>query len=144
MQLELFRIMVLMCGRIHLFVLYFPENVQYSSLVKIWRSSCGNFPPVICIITAARPAEHEVSPDDPFEFRTGLLQGGMDPFFTEPDQGSNFGFPRWAPPLEEPECAFCHSNTGDLKRCLGCKKVFYCGKQCQTQHWKEHKKRCQK
>ena len=94
--------------------------------------------------TAARPAEHEVSPDDPFEFRTGLLQGGMDPFFTKPDRGSNFGFPRWAPPLEEPECAFCHSNTGDLKRCLGCKKVFYCGKQCQTQHWKEHKKRCQK
>ena len=33
MQLELLRIMVLMCGRIHLFVLYFPENVQYSSLV---------------------------------------------------------------------------------------------------------------
>jgi len=94
--------------------------------------------------TAARPAENEVCPDDPFEFGTGLLQGGMDPFFTEPDRGSNFGFPRWAPPLEEPECAFCHSNTGDLKRCLGCKKVFYCGKQCQTQHWKEHKKKCQK
>ena len=33
MQLELLRIMVLMCGRIHLFLLYFPENVQYFSLV---------------------------------------------------------------------------------------------------------------
>ena len=33
MQLELLRIMVLMCGRIHLFVLYFRENVQYFSLV---------------------------------------------------------------------------------------------------------------
>jgi len=33
MQLELLRIMVLMFGRIHLFVLYFPENVQYFSLV---------------------------------------------------------------------------------------------------------------
>lgn len=33
MQLELLRIMVLTCGRIHLFLLYFPENVQYFSLV---------------------------------------------------------------------------------------------------------------
>ena len=33
MQLELLRIMVLMCGRIPLFVLYFQENVQYFSLV---------------------------------------------------------------------------------------------------------------
>ena len=33
MQLELLRIMVLMCGRIHLSVLYFPESVQYFCLV---------------------------------------------------------------------------------------------------------------
>ena len=40
------------------------------------------------------------------------------------------------------ECAFCHSKSGTLKRCLGCKKVFYCGKACQKEHWKKHKTEC--
>ena len=28
--------------------------------------------------------------------------------------------PQCAPPLRDPECAFCHSKTGTLKRCLSC------------------------
>ena len=40
------------------------------------------------------------------------------------------------------ECAFYHSKSGTLKRCLGCKNVLYCGKTCQKEHWKKHKTEC--
>ena len=40
------------------------------------------------------------------------------------------------------DCAFCHSKSGTLKRCLGCKNVLYCGKTCQKEHWKKHKTEC--
>ncbi|XP_067034167.1 uncharacterized protein [Acropora muricata] len=47
------------------------------------------------------------------------------------------------PSLAEPECAFCHSKPVEpLKKCLGCKKVFYCRKECQTKHWRDHKAYC--
>jgi tetratricopeptide (TPR) repeat protein len=43
---------------------------------------------------------------------------------------------------------FC-ANCGDkrplqeLKACINCQKVYYCGKKCQKEHWKiEHKKNC--
>ena len=29
-----------------------------------------------------------------------------------------------------------------LKRCMGCKKMLYCGKECQKKDWKEHKMEC--
>jgi len=51
--------------------------------------------------------------------------------------------PQYAPPLRDPECAFCHSKTGTLKRCLGCKEVSYCNTKCQKRHWKKHKPDCQ-
>lgn len=27
-------------------------------------------------------------------------------------------------------------------KCSACKKVYYCSKKCQTDHWKEHKEIC--
>lgn len=41
-------------------------------------------------------------------------------------------------------CDFCgnKSNVSGLKRCLNCSLAFYCGKKCQTSHWKIHKLRC--
>ncbi|XP_020612511.1 uncharacterized protein LOC110050878 [Orbicella faveolata] len=51
--------------------------------------------------------------------------------------------PQCTPPLGDPECAFCHSKTGTLKRCLGCKEVSYCNTKCQKRHWKKHKPDCQ-
>ena len=48
-------------------------------------------------------------------------------------------------PLAAKECANC-CMTGDcavLKNCARCKLVAYCGKSCQTEHWKiSHKKFC--
>ncbi|MCJ1453742.1 hypothetical protein MMC28_004091 [Mycoblastus sanguinarius] len=37
-------------------------------------------------------------------------------------------------------CAVCGKEDG--KRCAGCGTVAYCGKECQTQHWEEHKRWC--
>ena len=93
----------------------------------------------------ARPTEQEFRSDgfSDYEFLAGLLRQQMASFFTEQNRTSASGPPQWAPPLEEPECTFCHSKTADLKRCLGCKKVFYCGKECQAQDWKNHKSDCQ-
>lgn len=90
------------------------------------------------------PTEQEFSPNSFFDFFGDLFQQElMASFFSGLNRTTPFGPRQWAPPLREPECAFCHSKTEDLKRCFGCKKVFYCGKQCQKQHWKEHKPHCQ-
>ncbi|KAL0489668.1 ubiquitin carboxyl-terminal hydrolase [Acrasis kona] len=46
------------------------------------------------------------------------------------------------------ECIMCHkpkSMVGKMFKCSGCKKVYYCSKECQLIHWKEnHKKFCKK
>ena len=42
-------------------------------------------------------------------------------------------------------CAACGSTEPALctfARCAGCKKVSYCGPECQKTHWKAHKKAC--
>merc|ERR1711865_1285247 len=42
-------------------------------------------------------------------------------------------------------CALCSKPAADnatLLRCTRCKKVFYCNKDCQRAHWKEHKASC--
>lgn len=42
------------------------------------------------------------------------------------------------------KCANNCDNSENLKPCSRCRKVFYCGKVCQLQHWKKggHKKTC--
>ena len=39
-------------------------------------------------------------------------------------------------------CAFCGQSTMKLMSCARCKKVKYCGKDCQRKHWKTHKLSC--
>ena len=44
-------------------------------------------------------------------------------------------------------CAGCSSTEnaiGEYKSCCRCGKVFYCKKECQKNHWKVHKKVCNK
>ena len=48
------------------------------------------------------------------------------------------------------ECASCYRphdpSENKLRPCNGCHRVFYCGKECQKEHWKRetngHKQRC--
>ena len=40
-------------------------------------------------------------------------------------------------------CDNC-SKTTARRRCGRCKSVYYCDRQCQTTHWKKHKKICKK
>ncbi len=44
--------------------------------------------------------------------------------------------------MRQPTCALCGSATEKLLSCKKCRKVKYCGKECQTKHWKEHKTVC--
>ncbi|PPJ59037.1 hypothetical protein CBER1_01673 [Cercospora berteroae] len=46
------------------------------------------------------------------------------------------------PPDAPKQCAACSSTGEELKRCGRCLKVEYCNKECQTAHWKTHKKEC--
>lgn len=39
-------------------------------------------------------------------------------------------------------CGFCKKNNVTQK-CSKCKKMYYCGVECQKKHWKYHKKNCQ-
>ena len=48
---------------------------------------------------------------------------------------------------QEPICGFCSTlNTPEniLRKCSACNIVYYCNKECQTKHWKDHKKKCRK
>lgn len=42
--------------------------------------------------------------------------------------------------MGENKCSLCQENA-ELK-CSGCKQVWYCGKEHQKKHWKEHKASC--
>ena len=42
------------------------------------------------------------------------------------------------------KCSHCGNKQGKLKRCTGCRLVFYCNEQCQRSNWKCHKKTCKK
>lgn len=51
---------------------------------------------------------------------------------------------------EPSECAGCCATESPgrvgtkLKRCLSCKKVRHCSRECQRRHWKQHKRECRK
>lgn len=39
-------------------------------------------------------------------------------------------------------CAKCNSSQPGLRKCAKCKSANYCNRECQTAHWKDHKKEC--
>ena len=41
-------------------------------------------------------------------------------------------------------CSACEKKGDILKKCSGCKCVWYCDKKCQNQHRKEHRKDCKR
>ena len=40
------------------------------------------------------------------------------------------------------ECSYCGTKSSKLKKCARCRRTSYCGKQCQTKHWKDDKSVC--
>ena len=41
-------------------------------------------------------------------------------------------------------CAKCGNRLKALSKCAGCRTVSYCSRECQVQHWKDHKVQCKK
>jgi hypothetical protein len=41
-------------------------------------------------------------------------------------------------------CSACGKKSDALKKCRNCKCVWYCDKECQNKHWKEHKVECRR
>jgi hypothetical protein len=47
------------------------------------------------------------------------------------------------PPKDTQLCSFCGATSTDVKKCSGCRSVYYCGKECQHSDWKSsHKAMC--
>ena len=91
----------------------------------------------------ARSTTPESLQDNPLELPTNLSRSGkMGPWFTGHDRASDCNPPQGTASVKVPKCAFCQIHKSDLKRCLGCEKVSYCGRICQKQHWKVHKPEC--
>lgn len=42
--------------------------------------------------------------------------------------------------MTTPKCSLCN-NYKNVKKC-SCLSIYYCGIECQKNHWKEHKKVC--
>jgi hypothetical protein len=59
---------------------------------------------------------------------------------SERDHGLNFILTHGALHTFDKVCARC-GKTGELLKC-GCRKVRYCGKECQMEHWGLHKAEC--
>ena len=45
--------------------------------------------------------------------------------------------------VSKPTCAYCFRGGAALKYCQRCRTARYCGKECQTLHWRRHKYICQ-
>eukprot|EP00657_Telonema_sp_P-1_P001933 TRINITY_DN14716_c0_g1_i1.p1 TRINITY_DN14716_c0_g1~~TRINITY_DN14716_c0_g1_i1.p1 ORF type:complete len:151 (-),score=46.75 TRINITY_DN14716_c0_g1_i1:72-524(-) len=45
-------------------------------------------------------------------------------------------------PSSDKHCACCRPEEGKLSRCSRCRTVWYCSRDCQSKHWKQHKDRC--
>ena len=102
----------------------------FSAIAGLGKRKHGMESPLLSALTSAKPGHMDAS---------SLSRGRSAPSehsagFSDPFQGSASH--------RDQECAFCHSKRETLKRCLGCKKVFYCGKMCQKKHWKKHKTDC--
>ena len=41
-------------------------------------------------------------------------------------------------------CSACDKKSNTLKKCTACKCVWYCDKECQNKHHKEHRKECKR
>ena len=41
-------------------------------------------------------------------------------------------------------CSACGKKSDSLLKCRSCKCVWYCDKDCQNRHWKEHRKECKR
>jgi len=44
--------------------------------------------------------------------------------------------------MVEKVCAMCNAANVKLRHCSRCKSVYYCSRDCQAQHWPEHKGKC--
>ena len=45
---------------------------------------------------------------------------------------------------EDTHCSYCNEVSESLKKCIRCKEVQYCGRECRVNHWPMHKTECKK
>ncbi len=77
--------------------------------------------------------------------------GTVDPIFSNSDDAQSSGnglFTRGfhvstaKEKSAERTCNKCGLQGVGLQRCARCKKVWYCGRECQREDWKTHKGKC--
>ena len=94
-------------------------------------------------------AGSEITPDESTEdfFERLSLAGAATNAGAGTGSGKGVGSPAMAASAACPTtCSFCGKGAkkkgAELKRCSRCKRVWYCGAECQNAGWKGHKKTC--
>jgi hypothetical protein len=109
---------------------------------KGWMCSCGK----------GKATQEFLDVESWAEFAPNVVRFALSPLFPAPfieqtRQHSLMKFDQVMKNLkldivENKACFGCGASAGETKKCGGCGKVYYCGKDCQRRHWKWHKPEC--
>ena len=110
-----------------------PLSTEIRSPGNIQGSSSPNFEPPVAIQQEQPPLSTEITEED--SRSKSPASGKQDMKDLSSCELNN-----------DVRCSYCklHIEIQDLKKCMGCKSTSYCSKQCQRNHWSEHKLQCKR
>ena len=109
---------------------------------RLWKDGSSIYVPIMNTLYVSDPDNiPSLLQFDHVTVRLAEFSEEMDNFLMEHTlHGTDCQVGEWFP---EKFCQSCMTTVqAKLKRCSGCRAVWYCGVECQKLHWKAHKKEC--
>jgi MYND finger len=115
------------------------KDMEHKYVIEVFLPKIGDNIPSSTPLTASSPtATPRRGPDvdNPKSGQFGNAQKNND---------RRIAFKQVARPMKLNKCDHCgktESQPGEYKKCSQCNVTYYCGRTCQTDAWKKHKKVC--